>query len=422
MRILVVSNLYPPHFIGGYELGCKQVMDHLSARGHNVQVLTSNYGVRAGLTQALSEQKVNRWLEMDLDWQPLPLGRHALRLLRKEARNQRAFKRVVERFQPDVIYIWNLRYVSVSLALRAERLGLPVFYLVSDKWLAHWETDSWYEIWSSNFTRLAVRGLARLFSFLLRVFGIVYSGSLTLPNVHFVSDFLKRDAQQAGKPVDGAEVIHWGVDVNKFAYKQDCQEPKRLLYVGQITPLKGFRTVVEAMRLVVKEHGLTTATLTVVGGTITPDFAAEMRRLIASYELSDNIKFAGFAAHEALPEIYQQHEILLFPSLYDEALTITTLEAMSCGLAVVATATGGNEEVMEHGQNTLIFYKEDAQKCAHHILRLFTDDELFQSLRAAARKTVEERFRIESMIDKIESSLWREANVRECRRRRRRTK
>ena len=210
---------------------------------------------------------------------------------------------------------------------------------------------------------------------------------------------------QAGKPVNGAEVIHWGIDVNQFAYKRDCQEPKRLLYVGQITELKGFRTIVEAMRLVVKEHGVATARLTVVGGTITPDFAAEMRRLITSYELSDNIKFAGFAAHETLSEIYQQHEILLFPSLYDEALTITTLEAMSCGLAIVATSTGGNKEVMEHEQNALIFPKEDAQTCAKQIMRLLTDDQLFQSLRAVARVTVEERFRIESMIDKIQSSL-----------------
>ncbi len=407
MRILVISNLYPPHFIGGYELGCKQVVDHLTARGHNVQVLTSSYGLRAGQMLAVPGQKVYRWLEIDLDWEQLSVGRHALRLLRKEARNQRAFKRVVQLFQPDIIYIWNLRYVSVSLALQAERLGLPVFYLVSDKWLSDWQTDPWYQLWSSNFSRLAVRGLARLLGFLLHIFGIIYSGSLTLPHVHFVSDFLKRDALQAGKPVDGAEVIHWGIDVNQFAYKRDCQEPKRLLYVGQVTALKGFRTIVEAMRLVVKEHGLATARLTVVGGTITPGFAAEMRRLVTSYELSDNIKFGGFAAHDTLPEIYQQHEILLFPSLYDEALTITTLEAMSCGLAIVATATGGNKEVMEHEENTLIFPKEDAQTCANHIMRLFTDDQFFQSLRAVARGTVEERFRIESMIDKIESSLRR---------------
>ena len=41
MKILVVSNLYPPDFIGGYELGCRQAVDVLRDRGHEVRVLTS---------------------------------------------------------------------------------------------------------------------------------------------------------------------------------------------------------------------------------------------------------------------------------------------------------------------------------------------------------------------------------------------
>ena len=41
MKILVLSNLYPPDFIGGYELGCRQVSDALRGRGHEVLVLTS---------------------------------------------------------------------------------------------------------------------------------------------------------------------------------------------------------------------------------------------------------------------------------------------------------------------------------------------------------------------------------------------
>jgi len=43
MKILVVTNLYPPQHIGGYELGCRDVVEKLCARGHNVRVLTSNF-------------------------------------------------------------------------------------------------------------------------------------------------------------------------------------------------------------------------------------------------------------------------------------------------------------------------------------------------------------------------------------------
>ncbi|TMI28819.1 hypothetical protein E6H30_00295 [Candidatus Bathyarchaeota archaeon] len=45
MRILVVTDLYPPHYRGGYEIRCAQVAETLRSSGHDVRVLTSAYGV-----------------------------------------------------------------------------------------------------------------------------------------------------------------------------------------------------------------------------------------------------------------------------------------------------------------------------------------------------------------------------------------
>jgi glycogen synthase len=44
MNILVISNLYPPHYIGGYELACRDAVEQLRERGHQVRVRTSTYG------------------------------------------------------------------------------------------------------------------------------------------------------------------------------------------------------------------------------------------------------------------------------------------------------------------------------------------------------------------------------------------
>ena len=45
MRVLIVSNLYPPHYCGGYEVRCAQVAEALVRAGHQVEVLTSLYGL-----------------------------------------------------------------------------------------------------------------------------------------------------------------------------------------------------------------------------------------------------------------------------------------------------------------------------------------------------------------------------------------
>ena len=47
MRILVISNLYPPHALGGYEQRCRETVESLRQRGHSVQVLCSSYGCAA---------------------------------------------------------------------------------------------------------------------------------------------------------------------------------------------------------------------------------------------------------------------------------------------------------------------------------------------------------------------------------------
>jgi glycogen(starch) synthase len=46
MKILVLTNLYPPHYVGGYELRCAAITEALRQHGHEVNVLTSNHGVQ----------------------------------------------------------------------------------------------------------------------------------------------------------------------------------------------------------------------------------------------------------------------------------------------------------------------------------------------------------------------------------------
>lgn len=402
MRILVISNLYPPHYIGGYELGCQEVVEALKSRGHEVKILTSTY--RIGAPQINGD--VYRWLKIDPEWKSKGAAKSPLKLLKKEMTNQRSFKRLVHSFRPHLIYAWKLTGVSVSIAFLAQRMGLTVCYFVFDYWLSQMEDDDpWYWIWNLKSPRLVKELGKRMLRPFINSVAWIPSGSLDLRHAQFASSHLKKTALQTGKPVATAKVIHWGINSNQFPYKETANNPKRLLYVGQIVRHKGVHTAIEAMKILVKEYGYSSVRLTLAGGSEVPDYLSYIQNQVRSYGLEDNCFFAGFVPRDGLPRIYQEHDILLFPSVWDEPFGIVLLEAMSCGLAVVATATGGSSEIVQHEVNALVFPKEDARACANQIQRLLTDRQLFERIRQKGRRTVEERFRFEHMMGKIEHAL-----------------
>ncbi|HEX5734495.1 MAG TPA: glycosyltransferase family 4 protein [Blastocatellia bacterium] len=398
MRILVLTNFYPPYYVGGYELGCRDVVEGLRARGHEVRVLTSTYKVN----KPSRSHGVYRWLQTDF----ASNGDRAsfFRLLRKELTNRWAFKHACRSFRPDVIYAWNITHISVSNLLMAQQMGLPVCYFVSDHWLSQWENDLWIQNTRRNPRRLHRKLAWRMVSSLLSASGLCPKGSLDLRRTQFVSRFLKQSALEAGKLAASSEVIHWGIDVDRFSANGASRDASKLLYVGQVTAHKGVRTAVEALKLVRERYGCDKATLTVVGG---PDYDNEIELLARSLGLERSVRFTGLIPRERLPEIYKGHGTLIFPSIWDEPFSITLLEAMSSGLAVVSTTTGGSAELLADGVNALTFPKRDADACARQVKRLIDDPQLFDRIRQNGGRAIQTSFRLDRMIDEIEDSLER---------------
>ncbi len=400
LKICVVSNYYPPFFIGGYELGCRDVVEALKARGHQVKVLTSTYNVE----KPQDDGEVYRWLRIGEWWTPNSLWGLAA-LLKKETANLRAFRQLCSDFNPHLIYVWNPVGISLSVVSVSQQLGLPVCYFVSDHWLEEWETNPGYRMWQQLQAGLHRGLLWKGVLSLLSALNVSHRPSPPdLRNVQFASQCLKRQALSKGKLVSKAKVIHWGVDAQKLRYIEQSKCSKRLLYVGQIVPHKGVHTAVEALKLLVRS-GHVSATLTIAGGSLVPEYEAHIRQMISSWQLERHVRFTGQVPREQLLSIYQEHDVLVFPSIWDEPFSITVLEAMAAGLAVVGTATGGSNEILQDEVNALVFQKEDAQECAARIARLFTDERLFAEIRRNGRFTIEQKYRIEQMVDNIERSL-----------------
>jgi glycogen(starch) synthase len=395
MRILVISNLYPPYHAGGYELACMEMVENLKARGHDIIVLTSTYG--EGKVQSGGDvyRRLMLRFARSVNWTDGVI---------KEVTNQTAFRRACKEFGPEVVFLWNISHISISLATMAHEMRLPTCYYLFDNWLAAWEMDQWCQLWRHETNKLYHRFL----KFLSRKFCLVIPPFLLdMSSAVFASTYLKNVALKAGKSVETASVVHWGIDINKFPYEsKDCQACNRLLYVGQIVPHKGIHTVIEALGVIKRSHGDNSLSLTIVGDyDSSGEYTTYLKDIAKRYGVIEQISFAGPVLRENLPEVYHSHDILVFPSLWEEPFGITQLEAMSSGLAVVSTGTGGSAEILENGANALTYNEDDAAQCARQISRLLENRSLFDRLRRNARKTVEKSFQIDRTVDSLEKTL-----------------
>jgi len=222
-------------------------------------------------------------------------------------------------------------------------------------------------------------------------------------------------------------VIHNGMDPAEYAVRHDgevlCRhgidaERPYILFVGRITRQKGIVHLVRALRLL--DPGF--QVVLCAGSPDTPEIAAEMESAVESAKAlrPDIVWIGGMVPREDLIAIYSHASLFVCPSIY-EPFGIINLEAMACGVPVVASAVGGIPEVVVPGETGVLipvaqmneapFEPLDAGKfsadLAAAINGLMADDALRAKMGTAARKRVEEEFNWEAIARKT-ASLYRE--------------
>ncbi len=178
-------------------------------------------------------------------------------------------------------------------------------------------------------------------------------------------------------------VVPLGVDMGRFkpttnkkAHKSALgfdENKKIIIYVGRIAEEKRLLDLLEAYR------GLTSlCTLLIVGDGV-PYLKRKLKRHRAIV--------TGFV--EDVPSYLQSADIYVIPSS-TETSSLSTLEAMSSGLAIVSTGAGGMGEYLKHDKNALLFTVGDVATLKEHLWRLLRDDGLRKTLGEEARRTAKQ--------------------------------
>jgi glycogen(starch) synthase len=403
MRILVLTNLYPPHYLGGYELICEAVTNALKTRGHEVSILASNH-VRAGVPEN-GEQAIERSLRIHGLYGHPWLGIASLWKL--ERHNNLVLRDAIKQTKPDLVYVWNMGGLSKSLLFTLESLGIPVAFYVSDHWIARGsEADVWSQWWNrsqGSKKQLVLRSLLALSgikAFVSRTAANQPLYDFPFRRVYFCSNALRDLTVSAGYRVQDASIIYCPVDVEKFqgVVRGQSESLRRFLWVGRLAPDKGVMTALRALSFVGEKCN---ARLDVYGSG-EPDYVAGLRHFVADKKLP--VQFCSAPASE-MPEIYRNHDALLFTSEWAEPFALTPLEAMASGLPVIGTMTGGSPEIFRHEQNALTYAAGNAEELAARIVQLSNDAALREKIAMTGQSEVRKRFSEPVIVDQIEKFL-----------------
>jgi N-acetyl-alpha-D-glucosaminyl L-malate synthase BshA len=173
---------------------------------------------------------------------------------------------------------------------------------------------------------------------------------------------------------------------------------KRIVHNSNFRPVK---RVDDAVRIFAAVEKQVPCELVLIGDG--PE-RSRVERLAHELGLAEKVRFLGKQLH--FVEVLQGAELFLMPSAI-ESFGLAALEAMACGVPVVATRQGGVPEVVADGENGFLAEVGDVDTMAAAALRLCTDAALQQKLAAGARATAVERFAMEPMIDRWEEYYGR---------------
>ncbi|HET6963623.1 MAG TPA: glycosyltransferase family 4 protein [Acidimicrobiales bacterium] len=393
MRILVLTSQYPPHSVGGYALSCQATVEQFRLRGHSIYVLTSDArlpGVDKDSNGDASDVHRDLYLWFrDLGRDPkVPHPSFGTRWTH-ERRNQQALRKVLLTWRPEVVSVWEMGAMSLSTLTLIERAGIPMVITVHDYWPQY--ALQW-DPWLRMFERLSwTRPLGAPLGMITEAPDL--SGATVNVISHDLRDKLAADSRWR---FPEAEIIPFGIDLRMFPVAAPVQRDWNwnILYVGRLELLKGVRTLALAMR-----HLPSSASLEVVGMG-DPGVPVMMRDIVGDSTGHERVRFSSCPRSE-LVERYRAADVLVFPSEWDEPFGLVPLEAMACGVPVVATGTGGSGEYLRDGENCLLFTPGDPEHLAAAVRRLADEPALRRRIVAEGSRTAQS-FSLERAATDIE--------------------
>jgi len=408
MKILILTALYPPLGANGQDDRCRQVVDALSKRGHQLQVLTSNHRVPS---MGFPGQKgVYRHLQLhDSEGIECRLGVSYAATYEQELIQARMLYNRLDHFQPDVVYVWNMQGVSKSLLFNLQNQDTPIAYDLHSNWLSPhlFELDPWFTWWQRNQSLrskcyqfyLKLSGLARR---RLRYFPVGTVTDLDISNGYVCSESLRADLVAAGVAQAATlPVIYPALNTEALLSKISYHPARKFMWAGRLNASKAPGIALRAVEIL-KGRGIYVS-LDFYGMGM-PSERKAMRNLIDRAGLSNSVRMLMIRPGELVSK-YPEYDALLFTSCCNDPFPITPLEAMLSGLPSILARDGGIEEIAKDGEIALLYDAGDAEALADAMVRMMNIEDGGSAMAKKCMERLQVQHSLDTFVPQIEAFL-----------------
>jgi glycosyltransferase involved in cell wall biosynthesis len=386
--------MYPPHHLGGYELLSREVVEHVRAHGHEVNVLTSWRGRR----RPWREGRAYRWLRL-CPPRERPTRAALLFDVAGGAYNRFVTALALRRWKPDVVVVFHCGAVGGAVVAWLHRQRRwPVIHDVCDTYLVHFHAaDPWLSLPSAQIENPLLRAARAVLVAVGRP-ALGRPGRLDLRGSYFRSRWLLEQHVGASHvTADGATVIREGTPILDPS-DTDASPAGSLLFTGRLVADKGPQVALDALARLSPAARARRPSLTVAGPVVDEGFGLELRETAEGLE-GIAVRFLGHVPRSEVLEAMRSHAIFVYPPVWEEPSGGSLPEAMATGMAIVATGTGGSGELLVDGENCLLVAPGDSPGLARALERLILDDALRERLSAGALATAAQRPRGRALDD-----------------------
>lgn len=403
MKILVLSDDFPPDVLGGAGVIAFRLTKEIVRHGHTVRVLaTTTERETVGTSNVVGIEVKHifskyheRWRSYVSLWNPGAI---------------REVKKVLREFKPDVVHAHNIHAHFSYAALRcAKKAGAKVFVTAHDIMPVYPGTFTAYINPSdlSYQTKFNYRVNGKMMRALLgfrynplRNFFIRYS-LRQIDGVIAVSEALKDALVQNNIPVravihNGIDAAAWQVstaDVEQFKKAHNILGRDVILFGGRLSGAKGGELILRALKTIVENNK--NVVLLVAGRT--GAYSDKMKRRAAELGIADHLFFTGWLDENESKKAYAAATVVTVPSVCFDSFPTNNLEAFAARKPVVATCFGGSREVVRDGENGHIVNPFDVPSLAAALCEFLTDADKATRAGAAGYELVARDFTLEAV-------------------------